>query len=244
MSILEAPLQAGRQCHLRVLGGAQARRLRAGQGGRFEQGWSGQERSAARAPPRRLRRWHHMHSDTAADRHSPRDGIWHSHMGWLLDESLTNTRWGRVPGHASPHTPHTLARLPPRPALFSAPTRTSTHPICVVVFGRTALHAHPLLAVLSLGCTHVYLPPAPHMPFTGELRAHHVGGRLPQERADGVRSLLLLLSLVLLLLLLLCLLVFLSVVLLVLWDAACPCVECDPCVDCDVPCPATSVPLQ
>lgn len=39
-----------------------------------------------------------MHSDTAADRHSPRDGIWHSHMGWLLDESLTNTRWGRVPG--------------------------------------------------------------------------------------------------------------------------------------------------
>ena len=47
------------------------------------------------------------------------------------------------------------------------------------------------------------LLPTPYMPFTGELRAHHVGGRLPQERADGVRSLLLLLSLVLLLLLLL-----------------------------------------
>lgn len=25
-------------------------------------------------------------------RHSPRDGIWHAHMGWLFDESLTNTR--------------------------------------------------------------------------------------------------------------------------------------------------------
>eukprot|EP00878_Enallax_costatus_P037482 GHUV01042342.1.p1 GENE.GHUV01042342.1~~GHUV01042342.1.p1 ORF type:complete len:379 (+),score=81.54 GHUV01042342.1:277-1413(+) len=37
-------------------------------------------------------RWHHQHSDTPADRHSPRDGIWHAHMGWLFDESLTNTR--------------------------------------------------------------------------------------------------------------------------------------------------------
>ncbi|KAF6257723.1 delta-9 desaturase-like protein [Scenedesmus sp. NREL 46B-D3] len=36
--------------------------------------------------------WHHQHSDTAADRHSPRDGLWHAHMGWLFDESLTNTR--------------------------------------------------------------------------------------------------------------------------------------------------------
>jgi fatty-acid desaturase len=35
---------------------------------------------------------HHQHSDTAADRHSPRDGLWHAHMGWLFDESLTNTR--------------------------------------------------------------------------------------------------------------------------------------------------------
>jgi fatty-acid desaturase len=25
-------------------------------------------------------------------RHSPRDGFWHSHMGWLFDEQLTNTR--------------------------------------------------------------------------------------------------------------------------------------------------------
>lgn len=39
-------------------------------------------------------RWHHMHSDSQTDRHSPRDGLWHSHMGWLFDESLTNTRWG------------------------------------------------------------------------------------------------------------------------------------------------------
>jgi fatty-acid desaturase len=41
-------------------------------------------------------RWHHQNSDSPADRHSPRDGLWHAHMGWLFDESLTNTRcvWG------------------------------------------------------------------------------------------------------------------------------------------------------
>jgi stearoyl-CoA desaturase (delta-9 desaturase) len=37
-------------------------------------------------------RWHHQNSDSPADRHSPRDGLWHAHMGWLFDESLTNTR--------------------------------------------------------------------------------------------------------------------------------------------------------
>ncbi|KAL6753035.1 delta-9 desaturase-like protein [Haematococcus lacustris] len=37
-------------------------------------------------------RWHHLHSDTSADRHSPRDGLWHAHMGWLFDEQLSNTR--------------------------------------------------------------------------------------------------------------------------------------------------------
>lgn len=40
----------------------------------------------------KMHRWHHMHSDTLADRHSPKDGIWHSHMGWLFDQSLANTR--------------------------------------------------------------------------------------------------------------------------------------------------------
>lgn len=39
-------------------------------------------------------RWHHQNSDSPADRHSPRDGLWHAHMGWLFDESLTNTRCG------------------------------------------------------------------------------------------------------------------------------------------------------
>ncbi|GIL48424.1 hypothetical protein Vafri_4575 [Volvox africanus] len=39
-----------------------------------------------------MHRWHHMHSDTPADRHSPRDGVWHSHMGWLFDESLNSAR--------------------------------------------------------------------------------------------------------------------------------------------------------
>ncbi|PNW83842.1 hypothetical protein CHLRE_04g217945v5 [Chlamydomonas reinhardtii] len=40
----------------------------------------------------KMHRWHHLHSDTPADRHSPRDGLWHSHMGWLFDEALNSTR--------------------------------------------------------------------------------------------------------------------------------------------------------
>ncbi|KAG2502171.1 hypothetical protein HYH03_000658 [Edaphochlamys debaryana] len=40
----------------------------------------------------KMHRWHHMHSDTPTDRHSPRDGLWFSHMGWLFDESLNSTR--------------------------------------------------------------------------------------------------------------------------------------------------------
>ena len=37
-------------------------------------------------------RWHHLHSDSSTDRHSPRDGLWHAHMGWLFDERLAGTR--------------------------------------------------------------------------------------------------------------------------------------------------------
>ncbi|GLC45607.1 hypothetical protein PLESTB_001785000 [Pleodorina starrii] len=40
----------------------------------------------------KMHRWHHLHSDSPADRHSPRDGVWHSHMGWLFDEALNSTR--------------------------------------------------------------------------------------------------------------------------------------------------------
>lgn len=36
--------------------------------------------------------WHHANSDTPADRHSPRDGLWHSHWGWVLDESYADSR--------------------------------------------------------------------------------------------------------------------------------------------------------
>ncbi|XP_002993364.2 palmitoyl-monogalactosyldiacylglycerol delta-7 desaturase, chloroplastic [Selaginella moellendorffii] len=30
-------------------------------------------------------RYHHQHCDTASDPHTPLQGFWHSHMGWLLD---------------------------------------------------------------------------------------------------------------------------------------------------------------
>ena len=33
-------------------------------------------------------RFHHLHTDTPLDPHSPYEGFWWSHMGWLLDEKV------------------------------------------------------------------------------------------------------------------------------------------------------------
>ena len=37
-------------------------------------------------------RYHHQHCDTEKDPHTPYEGFWHSHMGWLLDDSKTQER--------------------------------------------------------------------------------------------------------------------------------------------------------
>lgn len=37
-------------------------------------------------------RYHHQHCDTELDPHTPYEGFWHSHMGWLLDSSTSQTR--------------------------------------------------------------------------------------------------------------------------------------------------------
>lgn len=39
-------------------------------------------------------RYHHQHCDTDYDPHTPYEGFWHSHMGWLLDDSRTQERVG------------------------------------------------------------------------------------------------------------------------------------------------------
>jgi len=39
-------------------------------------------------------RYHHLHTDTPLDPHSPYEGFWWSHMGWLLDNDVTLTRVG------------------------------------------------------------------------------------------------------------------------------------------------------
>jgi stearoyl-CoA desaturase (delta-9 desaturase) len=36
-------------------------------------------------------RYHHLHCDTPLDPHSPYEGFWWSHMGWLLDNKVTTT---------------------------------------------------------------------------------------------------------------------------------------------------------
>ena len=33
-------------------------------------------------------RYHHLHTDTPLDPHSPYEGFWWSHMGWLLDNKV------------------------------------------------------------------------------------------------------------------------------------------------------------
>ncbi|KAK9810059.1 hypothetical protein WJX72_004138 [[Myrmecia] bisecta] len=39
-------------------------------------------------------RYHHLHTDTPLDPHSPYEGFWWSHMGWLLDNKITLDRVG------------------------------------------------------------------------------------------------------------------------------------------------------
>lgn len=34
-------------------------------------------------------RYHHLHTDTPLDPHSPYEGFWWSHMGWLLDNKVS-----------------------------------------------------------------------------------------------------------------------------------------------------------
>ncbi len=43
-------------------------------------------------------RHHHRTADTDADFHSPRDGFWHSHMGWLLRNDIDDrVKWDLIP---------------------------------------------------------------------------------------------------------------------------------------------------
>ena len=43
-------------------------------------------------------RYHHLHTDTPLDPHSPYEGFWWSHMGWLLDNKVRS--WARQPQEA------------------------------------------------------------------------------------------------------------------------------------------------
>jgi len=39
-------------------------------------------------------RYHHQHCDTPQDPHTPYEGFWHSHMGWILDDKATDVKVG------------------------------------------------------------------------------------------------------------------------------------------------------
>jgi len=42
-------------------------------------------------------RYHHLHCDTPLDPHSPYEGFWWSHMGWLLDNGVSGECWHGPP---------------------------------------------------------------------------------------------------------------------------------------------------
>jgi stearoyl-CoA desaturase (Delta-9 desaturase) len=49
-------------------------------------------------------RHHHRVADTDQDFHSPRDGFWHSHMGWLWsDDAVHRINWKLIPDLRRPH---------------------------------------------------------------------------------------------------------------------------------------------
>jgi stearoyl-CoA desaturase (Delta-9 desaturase) len=49
-------------------------------------------------------RHHHRTADTDHDLHSPRDGFWHAHMGWLMrDDSGARINWKLIPDLRRPH---------------------------------------------------------------------------------------------------------------------------------------------
>lgn len=45
-------------------------------------------------------RQHHKLSDQAGDLHSPREGFWHSHLGWLVDKKNVDTNLDAIPDFA------------------------------------------------------------------------------------------------------------------------------------------------
>lgn len=71
----------------------------------------------AYCPPNRVsnHRYHHLHTDTPLDLHSPYEGFWWSHMGWLVDTKVC-----------------VCADLLPRPTgLETQPAKTTVHPAFV-----------------------------------------------------------------------------------------------------------------
>jgi len=45
-------------------------------------------------------RSHHRHADQEGDLHSPREGLWHAHLGWLLDQKNVDTNLDAIPDFA------------------------------------------------------------------------------------------------------------------------------------------------
>lgn len=43
-----------------------------------------------------VHRHHHRHTDTEDDFHSPRRGLWHAHMGWLMSRKIYEVDYGNV----------------------------------------------------------------------------------------------------------------------------------------------------
>lgn len=104
-------------------------------------------------------RRHHRYADTPRDVHSPNDGLWWSHAGWILSRRYKATDWDAVPD---------LARFPELRAVdrFQAAGPWALALLCLAVAGWGGLMAFCVSTVVLW-----------HATFTVNSVAHRLGRR-------------------------------------------------------------------
>jgi stearoyl-CoA desaturase (delta-9 desaturase) len=98
-------------------------------------------------------RWHHQYADEADDVHSPRDGFWWSHIGWILSGAYGATRTDRIRDFAAYPELRFLDRndwIGPWMLGIACVAWGGWSALVVGFFGSTILLAHATFSVNSL----------------------------------------------------------------------------------------------
>ena len=110
-------------------------------------------------------RIHHQKSDQPGDPHSPRDGAWWSHVGWILFGETNHNNTRMMSKYAPDLAKHPLLRLAEQLPLGA--DRAARPESCYAIGG--------LPLVLWGICLRMVVRPARHL--AGEFRHPHVGHR-------------------------------------------------------------------